>query len=635
MMPMNILNRRALLKLSAAACLPLRAQAPQHGIMQSVLRRGYDLAGSGCNSAETILTQANVAKQGIRLLYFQALEGDARGAESAPLVVPSVPMRDGATRDIVIVSTMNNRLICFDANNSDEIWSAKLAVPVNGGPSIDSFAINDHWGCLSTGVIDPIALRWYGVAWTAPDGVPQNAHHVLYTIDITNGNLLNAASLAGVTYQPPNGLPLQTFGSTMRKQRSSLLLLNGVVFFASGTVLETSKVAAGWVMAYDTKLQKITAAISLACKGWGAGVWMAGSGISADSAGNLYLVTGNGSFDGITDYGECALKLRYMPPISTGTGGGAINQPASLSVIDWFCPWTDSGRIDENPTQATPTAAMIHETKLAGISLPSKPDLDEGKPVNGRMAAANPDAGFSDEDLGSAPGLLIEELGMYVVAGKDSIAYVVNSKSMGQTRPADLASPAANYAKLIQPPIWYGTYDPSNPAPPNVTALDIFPGGKTRHMHSASVKYNSPVNGLTVFCAGENSPIRAWKATAKGLSYMAASNEISSAQATGPHGGMSGAFMSVSCNGTKAGTGLLWAVFPYTDSNTEISAGRLVVYDADHFEGAAGNGVLKILWDSQQWGVQLTFNKFLPPVISGGRCFYNSYNGRLLCLGLA
>lgn len=622
------LNRRDLLKLSAAACLPLRAQAPQHGIMQPVLSRGYDAAGSGCNSAETILTQANVAKQGIRLLWSQGLEGDARGSESQPLILPNVPMRDGTTRDIVIVSTMNNRVICFDANNSDEIWSAKLAVPANGGPSIDAWNINDHWGVLSTGVIDPSTNRWYGVAWTAPDGVPQNAHHVLYTLDITNGNLVGSpVSLSGVTYQPPNGLPLQTFGSTMRKQRSSLLLLNGVVFFASGTVLETSKVAAGWVMAFDTKLGTITAAISLACKGWGAGVWMAGSGISADSAGNLYLVTGNGSFDSQTDWGESALKLKYTAPSGS--------TPGSFTVIDWFTPWTDSGRIGESPTQATPASAMVHERKLAGLSLPSQPDAGEGKPVNGRMAAANPDAGFSDEDLGSAPGLLIEELGMYVVAGKDSIAYVVNSKSMGKTKPADLANPAGNYAKLVQPPIWYGTYDPSNPAPPNVTALDIFPGGKTRHMHSASVKYDSPINGLTVFCAGENSPVRAWKVTASGLTYMAASNEVSSAQASGTHGGMPGAFMTVSCNAKVAGSGILWVLMPYGDANTTVTNGRLLAYDADHFDGPAGNGTLRVLWDSQQWGIAFKHNKFNVPVVSGGKLFIATYDARLLCFGLA
>jgi hypothetical protein len=39
--------------------------------------------------------------------------------------------------------------------------------------------------------------------------------------------------------------------------------------------------------------------------------------------------------------------------------------------------------------------------------------------------------------------------------------------------------------------------------------------------------------------------------------------------------------------------------------------GRLLVYGAVHF---AADGSLKVLWNSQRWGVQFLFNKFDPPV---------------------
>ena len=42
--------------------------------------------------------------------------------------------------------------------------------------------------------------------------------------------------------------------------------------------------------------------------------------------------------------------------------------------------------------------------------------------------------------------------------------------------------------------------------------------------------------------------------------------------------------------------------------------GRLLVYDPVHL---AADGSLKVLWDSQRWGVQFLFNKFDPPVIDG------------------
>ena len=78
----------------------------------------------------------------------------------------------------------------------------------------------------------------------------------------------------------------------------------------------------------------------------------------------LYVVTGNGDFDGVTQWGESFLKLKYTPP--TGGGGG------KLEVIEHWTPWTDFAR--------TGQAAKLVD-KLAGMSAPS-----EGlRPVNGGM----------------------------------------------------------------------------------------------------------------------------------------------------------------------------------------------------------------------------------------------------------
>ena len=41
----------------------------------------------------------------------------------------------------------------------------------------------------------------------------------------------------------------------------------------------------------------------------------------------------------------------------------------------------------------------------------------------------------------------------------------------------------------------------------------------------------------------------------------------------------------------------------------------------------AADGSLKVLWDSQRWGIQFSFNKFNPPVIDGGQIYVPNYNG--------
>jgi peptidylprolyl isomerase len=53
-----------------------------------------------------------------------------------------------------------------------------------------------------------------------------------------------------------------------------------------------------------------------------AGIWMSGAGPALDSSGNLYFSTGNGTFDGNTEFGESMLKLA----------------PKSLRRLDFFTP---------------------------------------------------------------------------------------------------------------------------------------------------------------------------------------------------------------------------------------------------------------------------------------------------------
>ena len=220
------------------------------------------------------------------------------------------------------------------------------------------------------------------------------------------------------------------------------------------------------------------------------------------------------------------------------------------------------------------------------------------------------------------------------------IAYEVNINNMGRTRPADFAHAATNYAKLVQPPLWY-TYTPNpniDAAPQDSSTLDFLYEGKTRHMHSTSVQYMSSVHGLMLFCWGENSRLRAWSMSPKGvLTLLAESAETASVNNVNPPGGMPGGFMSISANADKPGTALLWALLPYGDANSTITTGRFLCYDPENFvPGPYGGGnQLKVLWDSQQWNINFSHPKFNIPVVSGGKIFVPTYDGRIDVYGLA
>src|ERR1700723_2568312 len=101
------LTRRQFVALSTMAAMGAKSRAQAvHGVMTGVYKRGYDNSNTGANLTETTFTQANVLAQGIERVTSLQMQGDARGCESQPLIVPSVPMDDGTTRDIIIASSM-------------------------------------------------------------------------------------------------------------------------------------------------------------------------------------------------------------------------------------------------------------------------------------------------------------------------------------------------------------------------------------------------------------------------------------------------------------------------------------------------------------------------------------------------
>src|SRR5260370_18394726 len=102
---------------------------------------------------------------------------------------------------------------------------------------------------------------------------------------------------------------------------------------------------------------------------------MAGQGLAADRAGDLYGVSGNGSFNGTTDFGESVFKIRYQPAAGTTA--------ASLSVVSRWSPYSDAARLGQDPTSSSPDLAP--DDKLAGVSAPSE---QMRMPVNGMRPPA-------------------------------------------------------------------------------------------------------------------------------------------------------------------------------------------------------------------------------------------------------
>jgi hypothetical protein len=629
------MRRCQLCLLFCSVLLAVAGNCVAQSTMAPWLTRSADNARSGWNQHEDQLTQSSVESKGIIRATIIPVNGDARGMEAQPLILPNVPTARG-TRDVMVLPSMANIVRGVDAHDGSSIWQVTLGMPVTGSQQIDSKSINQHWGCISTGVIDPDARRLYQVCWVSTDGTgnPQTARYFMYVLNVTDGS----QAVPPVLIEGKSGT--QDFNSEMRKQRSSLVetIVNGVktVFGCAGTIFETASGAAGFCFAFDVASNKVSAMLALTA-GEGAGVWMAGQGIVADPQGNLYVLTGNGDFDGVSQWGESFLKLNYLP----SSGGNS----AALKVVDHWTPWTDLARTGQKQP-ATANAAGMNTP--SDVSAPSEAIK---RPVNGGMSVSLKNAktkslindqgvptllvypdmatgNWSDEDWGSAGPACIFPIGVCIAAGKDGIAYPIKTTSLGGTTVKGLANSKANCAKLAAPPVFLTmSPGPVDPCPNNPQTLNFFPWGDTAHLHMTPVQFYDPVlKSWTIFAWGENSQLHKWAVSSMGhLTYVAQSHEFASADVRGnPPGGMPGGFCSGSSNVADPNSAILVCTIPYGDANAQVVNGRLLVYDPVHL---AADGSLKVLWDSQRFGIQFLFNKFNPPVIDGGQIYVPNYNG--------
>jgi hypothetical protein len=613
--------------------------------MQPWLTRSADNSRSGWNGRETVLTQQSVASKGLQRVTIIPVRGDARGMEAQPLILPSVNTASGA-RDVMVLPSMANVVRGVDAHDGTAIWEVTLGTPVDGNRpvdgqcqntpgNIDLHCINDHWGCLSTGVIDAETQRLYQVCWVSRDQsrTPKTARYLMFVLNVADGS----QAIQPVLIEGTSGA--QDFNAAMRKQRSSLVEtnVNGVktVFGCSGTFYETVAGASGFCFAFDVATNKVSAMLATTA-GQGAGVWMAGQGAAADANGDLYVLTGNGNFDGVSQWGESFLRLKYTPPSAAS--------PGRLAVVDHWTPWTDRARAGQ----------QVLANKMAGMSAPSEALKPVGGGMNmslanakvvGRMnergrpvALVYPNLAngtWSDEDWGSSGPACIFAIGVCIAAGKDGIAYPIKTAHAGGTKPADLANPKANCGKLAAKPVWL-TMSPGNvdACPNDPRTLNFFPGGVSAHLHMTPVQYFDPIlQSWTIFAWGENAQLHKWKVGPNGaLRYVAESHEYASADVRGqPPGGMPGGFCAGSSNGADPASAIVVCAIPYGDGNARVVNGRLLVYDAVHL---GADGFLQVLWDSQQWGIPFLFNKFDPPVIDGGQIYVPNYNGGVDVYGL-
>ena len=296
-----------------------------------------DNARTGQNLQELALSSQTVNSSSFGKLFSCTVDGYVY---AQPLYVANLAIPTKGTHNVLIVATENDSVYAFDADSSSCIvyWHASFinppsVVPIPSG-DLPTTSIVPQLGITSTPVIDPSTSTVYIEASTREGTSSFTYMQRLHALDLTTG----AEKLGGPV--PINvsvsGTGVGASGGKIKldlfwqRQRTALLLLNGVVYFGFSSH-EDNGPWHGWLIGYDATTLQLVAAYNATPNSIAGGIWGAGNtGISADSSSNIYVMTGNGDFNpSISDYADSALKLRF----SSGTG---------LTLLDYFTPYNQS-----------------------------------------------------------------------------------------------------------------------------------------------------------------------------------------------------------------------------------------------------------------------------------------------------
>ncbi len=319
------MRRRPKLAVLAAAALGLAAGTPRAQV--SVTTYHNDNARTGQNTQETVLTTANVSSAQFGKLFTTAVDSYVY---AQPLYLAAVPIA-GGTHNVLFVATAHDSVYAIDADSGTVYWRTNL-IPAGGRTAIGNSDIavgcNDtlpEIGITGTPVVDPTSGTLYVVAKAIVAGGAVQYLHALSVnsgAESLGGPVAISASVPGSGYDAINGLI--TFSALQENQRAALLLENGHVIIAWTSHCDVDPYH-GWVMSYAAASLAQEAVFNDTPNGSEGGIWMSGGGIAADANGDLFLSTGNGSWDGNTAYSESVLKL-------AGPSGGGF------AVLDYFTP---------------------------------------------------------------------------------------------------------------------------------------------------------------------------------------------------------------------------------------------------------------------------------------------------------
>jgi hypothetical protein len=358
---------------------------------QDVLTFHNDVARTGQNLAETILNPGNVNSDSFGKLSTVTVDGKV---DAQSLLANGVVISGKGTHNVLVVVTEHDSVYALDADTGVLLW--KVSVLKAGETPSDSRncgQVAPEIGVTSAPVINRASGPHGAIYLVAMSkDTSGNYHQRLHALDLTTGaELFSGPKEIQATYpgkgdNSTNGTVV--FDPAQYKERTGLLLLNGVVYTAWASHCDIRPYT-GWIMGYSATTLAQTTVLNVTPNGNEGAIWMAQAGLAADSTGNIYLLDANGSFDTTLNTKGFPAKGDYSNAfLQLSTSGG-------LAVADYF---EMKNERQENAT----------DTDLGSGGAMVLPDLKDSAGTTWHLA---------------------------VGAGKDGNLYLVSCDSMGRYSP--------------------------------------------------------------------------------------------------------------------------------------------------------------------------------------------------------
>jgi outer membrane protein assembly factor BamB len=359
---------------------------------EDVLTYHNDNFRTGQYTRETSLTPSSLNSANFGKVGFLPVTGLV---DAEPLYVSNLVIR-GMRRKVVFVATEHDFVYAFDADTFALLWKVSLLrAEETTSDNHGCQQVTPEIGITATPVIN-LKAGLHGTLYVVAMSKSRDGRYSqrLHALDLTTGaELANSPTTIAATYRgrgAGNKNGILVFDGGRFKERAALLLSNGLIYTTWSSHCDVSPYTS-WVIAYDSATLRQAGTLNLTPNGTEGAVWMSGSGPAADESGNVYLLTGNGTFDTTLnddgfpsqgDYGNAFVKI-------------AING-GRLRVIDYFTMHDTENQSEQDEDMGSGGIVLL-------------PDL---KDVSGRVRHL-------------AAG-----------AGKDQIVYIVDRGSMGKFRAA-------------------------------------------------------------------------------------------------------------------------------------------------------------------------------------------------------